>query len=129
MFEDIFPFAGHIRNEQISKGNTTFYPPGAIDKELTRVFAYIRDNRQLTTLTGDDFFDSLAYVMAELNIIHPFREGNGRSIREFIRLLAINNGVVLNWSNVDYQKILDASILSVDDYTALIDILKSAANE
>ena len=42
-------------------------------------------------------FDNLAYVMAELNIIHPFREGNGRSVREFIRLMAKRVGCDLNW--------------------------------
>ena len=42
-------------------------------------------------------FDNLAYVMAELNIIHPFREGNGRAIREFIRLMAKKLNYDLNW--------------------------------
>lgn len=46
-------------------------------------------------------FDNWAYVMAELNIIHPFREGNGRSIREFIRIMAKRKGYDINWCNVD----------------------------
>lgn len=129
MFEDIYNFAGKIRREQISKGRTTFYPPPAIEKELDRVFRYIKDNLLLSVFRGEEFYDALAYVMAELNIIHPFREGNGRTIREFIRLLALHNGIRINWGNVDYREILDASILSVDDHTFLTGILKSSVEK
>ena len=71
-------------------------------------------------------FDNLAYVMAELNIIHPFREGNGRSIREFIRIMAKRMGYDINWGNVDKDEILEASILSVDNYRVLVDIIKAS---
>ena len=70
-------------------------------------------------------FDNLAYVMAEFNIIHPFREGNGRTIREFIRLMAKRMGYNLNWGNVDKEELLEASILSVDNYKVLIKILEA----
>lgn len=77
-----------------------------------------------TYKSEDIFFDRLAYVMAELNIIHPFKEGNGRSIREFIRVLAKRCGYYLNWGNIDKESLLEASILSVDGYTVLIEVLK-----
>lgn len=127
MFCDIYTFAGKIRREQIAKGSTTFYPPGSIDKELNRVFDFIKSNNRFKEFSSDDFFDALAYVMAELNIIHPFREGNGRTIREFIRLLALNYGIKLNWGNVNKEQILEASMDSVDNYKALIPILIKAA--
>ncbi len=73
---------------------------------------------------AEKIFDNLAYVMAELNIIHPFREGNGRSIREFIRVMAKRMGFDLNWGNVDKTKLLESSIQSVYDYKVLIDIIK-----
>lgn len=59
-----------------------------------------------------------------MNIVHPFREGNGRTIREFIRLMAKKCGYRLNWGLADKNDILEASILSVDDYRILIDLLK-----
>ena len=62
--------------------------------------------------------------MAELNIIHPFREGNGRTVREFIRELALKNSYDINWGLADKESILSASIESVDDYRALIPVLK-----
>ena len=129
LFEDIYPFAGKIRREQIGKANDWFYPPNLIDSELTKIFNLIKSNKQLTTLNGSDFFDRLAFCMAELNAIHPFREGNGRAIREFIRLLANHNGYVLNWGNVDKKLLLESSIDSKYNYKILIEILKSCCEK
>ena len=127
IFEDIYPFAGKIRKEQISKADTLFYPPNLIDRELDKVFAKINEKNMLKETDEEKVYDNLAYVMAELNIIHPFREGNGRSIREFIRLMAKRMGYDLNWGNVDKEELLEASIWSVDDYKVLIGILKTCA--
>ena len=125
IFEDIYSFAGKIRREQISKANTMFYPPNLIDRELDKVFAKIKEKNMLKETDEEKVFDNLAYVMAELNIIHPFREGNGRSIREFIRLMAKRMGYDLNWGNVDREELLEASILSVDNYKVSIRILET----
>ena len=124
IFEDIYSFAGKIRKEQISKADTMFYPPNLIDRELDKVFAKIKEKNMLRETDEEKVFDNLAYVMAELNIIHPFREGNGRSIREFIRLMAKRMGYDLNWGNVDKEELLEASILSVDNYKVLVGILE-----
>ena len=125
IFEDIYSFAGKIRKEQISKADTLFYPPNLIDRELDEVFSKIKEKNMLKETDRDKVFDNLAYVMAELNIIHPFREGNGRSIREFIRLMAKRMGYDLNWGNVEREELLEASILSVDNYKVLIRILEA----
>ena len=128
IFEDIYPFAGKIRREQISKADTLFYPPNLIDRELDKVFAKIKEKNMLKETDEEKVFDNLAYVMAELNIIHPFREGNGRSIREFIRLMAKRIGYDLNWGNVDKEELLESSILSVDNYKVLIRILEACVD-
>ena len=124
IFEDIYPFAGKIRREQISKADTMFYPPNLIDRELDKVFAKIKEKNMLKETDREKVFDNLAYIMAELNIIHPFREGNGRTIREFIRLMAKRMGYGLNWGNADKAELLEASIISVDNYKVLIGVLK-----
>lgn len=59
MFCDIYTFAGKIRREQIAKGSTTFYPPGSIDKEINRVFDFIKSNNRFKEFSSDDFFDAL----------------------------------------------------------------------
>lgn len=57
-----------------------------------------------------------AYYMSELNMIHPFREGNGRTIREFIRCIALESGFDIDWSLIDsHQELLDATIRAVDN--------------
>ena len=128
IFEDIYPFAGKIRREQISKADTMFYPPNLIDRELDKVFAKIKEKNMLRETDEEKVFDNLAYVMAELNIIHPFREGNGRSVREFIRLMAKRMGYDLNWGNVDKEELLEASILSVDNYKVLIRVFEACVD-
>ncbi len=62
--------------------------------------------------------------MSEINMIHPFREGNGRTIREYIRCLALVNGYVINWNSLDKDQLLKAIIMSVNkDYSSLKDCL------
>ena len=66
---------------------------------------------------------NLSHVMTELNIIHPFREGNGRSIRELIRCMGLKYGLRLNWGNTDRDTLINAAIASVDDDMAFCDVL------
>lgn len=124
LFEDVYPFAGQIRREQISKGDTMFYPPDTIGRELNRVFAAIHENKLLNEKKASEQIQNLSWTMAELNIIHPFREGNGRSIRELIRCMALVYGLHLNWGNTDRDTLIDAAIASVDDPMAFCDVVK-----
>ena len=66
----------------------------------------------------------MAYYLAELNVLHPFREGNGRTLREFIRQLALKNGYLLNLQNVNPKEMLAACIKSVVDTSDLEVLLK-----
>ena len=123
IFEDIYPFAGHIRRESISKGDTMFYPPASIDSELNKVFLKIKEEKMIEETDRTQQIANLSYVMSALNIIHPFREGNGRTIREFIRCMALQYGITLNWGNVDKDAMLAAAVDSVDNDYAFKDIL------
>ena len=124
LFEDVYPFAGHLRREQISKGDTLFYPPNMIEQELRRVFREIHERGMLHETKSKVQLQNLSYVMAELNIIHPFREGNGRSIRELIRCMALMYGLFINWGNTDRDTLLNAAVASVDNGMAFCDVLK-----
>lgn len=123
LFEDVYPFAGHIRREQISKGETLFFPPDLIKRELRRVFGEIHETGMLQEKKPQSQIQHLSHVMAELNIIHPFREGNGRGIRELIRCMAQVYGLTLNWGNADQDTMMDAAIASVYDDMAFCEIL------
>lgn len=124
LFEDVYPFAGRIRKEQISKGDTMFYPPDLIDRELERVFRNIHKQKLLNEKDRVKQIQNLSQTMAELNIIHPFREGNGRSIRELIRCMAMRYGLSLNWGNTDRETLINAAIAAVDDDMAFCKVLK-----
>ena len=119
LFEDLYPFAGKFRSENIGKGNFCFAESRFIDSELDRLLLQLKREQYLSGLNKVDISKRLAYYMAELNVLHPFREGNGRTIREFIRQLAYKNGFVLDLQRVDPKDMLNASIKSVIDTTDL----------
>ena len=123
LFEDIYPFAGHIRREQISKGDTMFFPPHLISQELDKVFTKLHREKMLHEIDKKRQIEHLSYIMSELNVIHPFREGNGRSIRELIRCMALYYGFSLDWSLVDRDTMIDAAVRSVVDSMAFYDII------
>lgn len=92
LFEDIYPFAGKIRSEDIAKGSFRFAKWEYIEDELRKLLDKLsKDN--LKNLSKEEMAKKLAYYMSELNVLHPFREGNGRTIREFIRQLAYVNRI------------------------------------
>lgn len=124
IYQDLYEFAGTIRNENISKGQTFFASVPYIEPNAKKLFSQLRSENYLVGTTIDDFSEKAAYYMAELNIIHPFREGNGRAIREFIRCLAWKCGFALNWNAVTNSEILEASISSVNDITHLTNVIR-----
>ena len=86
-----------------------------IESELTRLLSELKSENFLTNLTKEKFAERLAYYWAELNVLHPFREGNGRTTREFLRQLALKNGYILNLHKISPQKLFNASIKSIID--------------
>ena len=92
LFEDIYPFAGKIRSEDIAKGSFRFAKWEYIEDELRKLLDKLsKDN--LKNLSKEEMAKKLAYYMSELKVLHPYREGNGRTIREFIRQLAYVNRI------------------------------------
>jgi cell filamentation protein len=120
IFQDIYPFAGKYRIENITKGSTTFCRSEFIQENLECILGELKNDRYLEDLEERKFADKAAYYMSEINMIHPFREGNGRTIREFIRQLALYCGYSINWSLIDKATLLNATIAAVDkDYKLL----------
>ncbi|WP_263373346.1 Fic/DOC family protein [Granulicella aggregans] len=132
LFQDVFPWAGELRVVDISKGNTNFGPAMQIGSALHELFNKLAKEKLLTNLNTLSFITRAAFYLGEINAIHPFREGNGRSQREFIRPLALHAGHPLSWSLVGtgftQQQMIDASILShtQGDNTQLAAIIEAA---
>lgn len=119
LFEDIYPFAGKFRNENIAKGMFRFAEFEYIEPELEKLLNELKSENFLFGLPKEKLAQRLAYYLSELNVLHPYREGNGRTIREFIRELALKNGYVLNLSKVSPKDFLNASIKSIVDTSDL----------
>lgn len=124
IFEDIYPFAGKFRTENIAKGYFRFAEWEYIEEELDKLLLKLKNENYLNEKSEEELAKALAYYMSELNVLHPFREGNGRTIREFIRQLALKNGYTLNLKKVEPQKMLNASIKSIIDTEELENIIK-----
>ena len=91
MFGEIYEFAGEIRTVNIAKGNFRFAPLMYLEKALQNI-----DNMPQSN------FDEIIEKYVEMNIAHPFREGNGRSTRIWLDLvLKVNIGKVVDWNSVD----------------------------
>ncbi len=128
LFQDIFPWAGELRVVNPSKGNSTFGPALHIASALDEALTKLAQENRLLNLDPRTFAQRAAFYLGEINTIHPFREGNGRTQREFIRQLALHAGHPLSWAGFTQAQMTDASILShlQGDNSALAAILDQA---
>lgn len=96
LFEDIYDFAGEIRTVNMAKGNFRFAPLMYLQAALENIDKMPQSN-----------FDEIIEKYVEMNIAHPFREGNGRSTRIWLdHILKNENGKVIEWSKVDKEDYL-----------------------
>lgn len=98
LFGDIYPFAGKIREVNIAKGNFRFAPLMYLETALKHIDAMPQST-----------FDEIIEKYVEMNIAHPFREGNGRATRIWLDLILKHKiQVVINWNHVDKEEYLSA---------------------
>ncbi len=127
IFQDIYQWAGEIRTVEIGKGNlfcTTPCIQSYGESVFNKYYAQCEQNKN----DRERFVKVLAENYADLNALHPFREGNGRTQREFARLVCLSCGYVFDLSCTTHEKMLQASQLSFDkaDCSLLCDIFKEA---
>ena len=116
LFGGLYEFAGQIRTVNIAKGGFQF----AMAQYLIQTLADIEKMPE-----GD--FDQIMDKYVEMNVTHPFIEGNGRSTRIWLDMILKRRlGLCIDWSRVDKQKYLDAMKRSVVDGTAIKSLLKLA---
>ena len=119
LFEDIYDFAGKLRTVNLAKGNFRFAPLMYLDAAL----ANIDKMPQFT-------FDEIIEKYVEMNIAHPFREGNGRSTRIWLdHILKTEIGKVVDWSKVDKEDYLLAMERSPIKDVEIKALLKAALSD
>ncbi len=127
ILQDVYPFAGELRKEMISKGSSSFAHPDHIEVQMHRIFNELEQESYLKDLPRDKMIERLAHYLAELNALHPFREGNGRTVREFARQLMANAGYQLNWEKIaGPAEIINAF---VDSFNSTNDRLENLLDE
>jgi cell filamentation protein len=109
IFADIYEWAGRVRTVAISKGSL-FCLPRYIEPSAAEIFRQLSDENFLQSLERDVFLDRLTYYLGEVNAIHPFREGNGRTQRAFFEQLADDAGFTLAWRHLDAARNIAASV-------------------
>jgi cell filamentation protein len=79
LFQDVYSWAGRIRTVRIFKQDSAFCYPEHVDREMRRLFAGLAKQSYLRRLEARPFAGKAGHLLAELNAVHPFREGNGRT--------------------------------------------------
>jgi cell filamentation protein len=128
IFEDIYNWAGQIRKgEFFSKGSSIFCRGSLIQINADAIFCGITNENYLCNLDKKTFISRIAYYMGEVNALHPFREGNGRTAREFFRQLSLHANYLLDFNNTSKDDLFVADINAFNGiYDNLITILDSA---
>lgn len=124
LFQDMYEWAGEIRRIRIGKAGSWFCYPEYIDAEMQRLFERLKSDRHFVGLPHEALVKKSADFLADLNAIHPFREGNGRTQLAFLIMLIENAGGHFNHDALHPAVFFDAMIESFrGNEGILIDIL------
>lgn len=119
LFQDVYPFAGKLRDVNIAKGNFRFAPCLYLEEALAQIGKMPRST-----------FDEIVAKYVEMNVAHPFREGNGRATRIWLdAMLKDALGVVVDWSLIDKEDYLLAMERSPVRDTEIKLLLRSALTD
>jgi len=122
LFQDVYRWAGELRTVDISKGGTRFANVTRIEPEANKLFRQLKEENYLVNSSRKSFVSRLAHYYSELNVIHPFRDGNGRAQRLLFEVISINAGYALRWEPLSRSEWLDANI---DAYNCRMDSLEA----
>jgi len=131
LFQDVYSWAGQKRTVEISKKGEPFFLKEYFDKGFAYIDTLIVNYREVDPADKHKIAEHLANLLDNINYLHPFREGNGRTQREFIRVLALEKGYTLNLNppdNLDvFERYMSGTIEGdVQKLTALIlELLKN----
>jgi cell filamentation protein len=107
LFQDIYAWAGKKRIVEISKDGKQFFPTSHFDNAFRYIEQLIAEFKKIQKDNGRSLAEKLAEILDNVNYLHPFREGNGRTQREFLRLLALGKGLTLNLNPPDNKSVFE----------------------
>ena len=107
LFQDVYAWAGEKRKVEISKEGKQFFPTTHFGNSFRFIDTLISDYKKISNNNKQQIAEKLAEILDTVNYLHPFREGNGRTQREFLRLLALEKNLELNLNPPDNKNIYD----------------------
>ena len=117
LFEDVYDWAGSIRTINISKKGTKFVEVDEIDNIATACFERLKKQNYFCNQDKNNFVDNIVDFYCVTNMLHPFREGNGRTQRAFLSQLIRNAGYNIDFSDIDTDSLMVATIHSANGVT------------
>lgn len=130
LYQDIFDWAGKLREVDIYQGDTPFCHFAWIEKEGNVLMQDLEDESWLVGLPPEKFVDRLAHYYCEINVLHPFRIGSGLAQRIFFEQLVIHAGYILNWEGIQVEEWNQANQNgAMGDLSALQAIFRKVVSE
>ena len=120
LFEDLYDWAGTVRKIDISKKGTNFVPASDIENVAKGIFDRLKKENFFKNKNKNDFIDNIVDFYSSTNMLHPFREGNGRTQRVFITQLIRFFGYDFDFSNIDSDELMIATIKSANGDNTLL---------
>lgn len=131
IFQDVYSWAGQFRTTTLGKPQfsggpiTCFTPPHLLEREAQRIFEGLHRANLFVGSSRSGFAPKAAALLADLNNLHPYREGNGRTQRFFLEALARHAGHVLHFNVVSQERMYRASVLSAaGDNTMMVRLFR-----
>ena len=126
IFEDLYDWAGQVRTASISKKGTVFTLPESIEPLADRIFSGLQKENCYIGYDNDRYIESIVDFYCRTNMLHPFREGNGRTQRVFLTQLIRHSGHDINFSTIDTDELMIATIQSAN---GIVDYLRNLFKE
>lgn len=117
LFEDLYDWAGKVRTVDISKKGTNFISAENIEVVANACFDRLKSHNYFRNVDFEDFVENIVDFYCSTNMLHPFREGNGRTQRIFIAQLIRFCGYDINFSEIDTDELMVATIHSANGIT------------
>lgn len=130
LFSDLYDWAGELRTVDISKDDTHFCVTSRIEPEANKLFKVLADANWFQDLDRTNLINASAELFGDLNVVHPFREGNGRAQRILFEHLIVNAGYEISWWPVEPGEWIQANIDAVVcDYAGLVRVFERCVGQ
>ncbi len=126
LFFELYDWAGQVRTINISKKGTNFCSADEITNQGTNIFNFLEKNNYYQDCSREKFITNIVDLYCNINYLHPFREGNGRTQRLFLTMLINNAEYSIHFGKMDLDELMIATIYSSQGNT---DLLYNILNE